>query len=583
MSEEVIRFGPEHPTLRKLGEVFWEPGQTKMVEFWPDMLVPVTVLYSDSPALGESLQALLDGKPISIDLEWTNKSAASGRLIEIFQLASSKGVYVIANVDNKGLDELKAFLTSTPLIGKGNHEDRKRLLHCLSVTVQIEDIEITRLRPNRLSINFEQMVTDHLGNGCAKFKDRKMTLSDWSRRPLTVQQVLYAAYDAYAVHRVYGKLFEKYGPLKPPEPQAKVKKGKEKKQGRDKKNAPTEPIKIGVVSVADALAREETKELVINQPKTAQEALFAFVQKNCGTVESVEACWREHYQDFPQTKLFDEGDMVNTAVAVDFVLRGLGHCDFAGSFTCNVCEQKTFHAFREFCCHVESVHKPSEVPLVPLDVKDLLFKFMIARGFVNAPYTLTYNGLEFQAVEVDADEEEEEEREISPVVFVEANGIGCRLCPSERFESVEKLSDHCWENHWDKFFHADACGKLKVLNRYRTCLLSLFCVNKLGLGRRVEGGIECSKCGKVIAADFSKHVMREHQRYGILSADEYKQWPLKGQGIVGHSRFMELDLQSLHEHGMISDDENFCMICKKPVLCDERLKHFLSRHIALVP
>lgn len=580
MSEEVIRFGPEHPSLRKLGEVFWEPGQTKMVEFWPDMLVPVTVLYSDSPTLGESLQALRDGKPISIDLEWTNKSAASGRFVEIFQLASSRGVSVIANVDNKGLDELKAFLTSTPLIGKGNHEDRKRLLHCLSVSIQIEDIEVTRLKPNGLSINFERMVTDHLGDGCAKFKDRKMTLSDWSRRPLTVQQVLYAAYDAYAVHRVYGKLFEKYGPLKPPAPQPQGKKGKDKKKGTGQKKPPAERIKVGVMSVAEALAREETQELVTNQPKTAQEELFAFVRKNGGVVET---CWRERYQDLLQTKLLDESEMVNAAVAVDFLLRGLGDRDFSGRFTCNVCTKKTFHAFREFCCHVESVHKPTDVPLVPLDIKDVLFKFMIAMGFVNAPYTLTYNDIEFRAIEVDPDDEEEEGREISPIVFVEANGIGCRLCPSERFENVETLRDHCWENHWDKFFHVNAVGKVKVLNGYRTCLFSLFCVNKLGLGRKVNGGIECVKCGEVIPVDFYKHIMQEHRRYGIISDEEYKQWPLKGQDVVLRASRLDLDLQSLHEHGMISEDENFCMICKKPILCDERLKHFLGRHGALVP
>lgn len=49
-----------------------------------------------------------------------------------------------------------------------------------------------------------------LGEGTAKFKDHKVQVSDWSERPLTIQQILYGAHDSYAMLNVYYKIVEKY-------------------------------------------------------------------------------------------------------------------------------------------------------------------------------------------------------------------------------------------------------------------------------------------------------------------------------------------------------------------------------------
>lgn len=65
-----IHFGGDNPKLHSYKKYYWQPGETRIVEFYPGKNTQVTLLYSSDPSLFEKLTTLIDGNPISIDLEW---------------------------------------------------------------------------------------------------------------------------------------------------------------------------------------------------------------------------------------------------------------------------------------------------------------------------------------------------------------------------------------------------------------------------------------------------------------------------------------------------------------------------------
>ena len=593
MSTNDIHFGPGLPTLRSYRRSFWEPGETRGVEFFPGKTVPVTLLYSDSPELEARLMSLIDGKPISVDLEWAPMFVKSDHIIELFQFASTKGVVVVANVDNKGLDTLAAFFGASKFFGKGTSSDRKRLLSCLGVDVPIEDVEVTRLTPNHLSINFEEMVLQNVGEGCAKFKDHRMQISDWSKRPLSVQQVLYGAHDAYAMLLVYEHLIAKYGP------EIKVLPAPAKKPKREKKEKKCDvEITIGFVELADLLAKEE-KVVYETSDEDPPEKLFTAVKKKIDpSVASVEECWAKHSDRVVGGAFGIKLRNVRIMqIAADLLLRGVSGIRFDKKLICIMCD-KSFAGFSAFGQHSLDYHAPQELPEVPVDIKKTFLNYMIATGVVNCPYTLTFGDIPLRNSEPPRPEEEEEDEEeeepirISPIVYDAEKGLSCSLCPDVKFASPEEVLEHCWAAHWQTFFALMHEGTSKARDD-KLEQLGAICVNKFGLGTPDSdgNGFICAKCGQKMATPTKLfgHAVNRHPSFGIPTKSEYDQWPLKVESLPASLQTLVkkmisgIDIPSLTEHGILGEDGTYCLICKRHLMPAYVTDHFVKHHLVFLP
>ena len=74
----------------------------------------------------------------------------------------------------------------------------------------MEDIDTTRLQPHELTSDFPELVTQLIGKPNAKFKDQNISKSNWNNRTLSVKQVLYASFDAYATRLFLNYFITKY-------------------------------------------------------------------------------------------------------------------------------------------------------------------------------------------------------------------------------------------------------------------------------------------------------------------------------------------------------------------------------------
>lgn len=186
----------------------WPPGTTRFVEFFPFYLSKVTLLRSDCPDLMDRLHQIEDGYPVFFDLEWRPDHNSFRNQISVMQFATSKGVIVLQIIPGADTRDLKVYISTHKLIGKGTHNDHQKLnlMFGNSLHIELEDIEVTRLKPRGLSLNFEEMVLSHVGKPSISFKDKKITLSDWSCPVLSTPQILYAAFDVVALKNVASKL-----------------------------------------------------------------------------------------------------------------------------------------------------------------------------------------------------------------------------------------------------------------------------------------------------------------------------------------------------------------------------------------
>lgn len=226
-SADTIRFSTGL-SLDSLDSVFWEEGTMKRVEFFIDEPVWVSLVsIDDTTHLTKLLDEIDDGHPMSIDFEWEpDFSRHSQNPISLFQVASSKGVLVVLNsvkvlYSNVNRSEefisacpnlliMKNFFISHSFYGKGMGIDKKKLRQLFDTTFNFEDIEKSRVSPHCLPRNFNQLLNNLVGMPAAQFKDKSVTISNWSNRPLTAKQALYAAFDAYAIRRIMNAIITKY-------------------------------------------------------------------------------------------------------------------------------------------------------------------------------------------------------------------------------------------------------------------------------------------------------------------------------------------------------------------------------------
>jgi len=139
-------------------------------------------------------------------LEWKPERRGERSPIAVLELASSRSALVVLSDSDFCAAPLGDFLRSHRCFGKGMACDRRKLRAMFSEDFEVEDLEVSRLRPHDLTTSFSGLVDLLVGPPMNSFKDKRVSCSDWSARPLSVQQVLYAAFDAYAMHLCFGGL-----------------------------------------------------------------------------------------------------------------------------------------------------------------------------------------------------------------------------------------------------------------------------------------------------------------------------------------------------------------------------------------
>lgn len=175
----------------------WPLGVTKLVYFFKEG-EPYEVSFISIDAAPDYLPLMVtpNDDPICLDLEWP--SCCRRSFITVYQMCQGHRVIVIQDTKPKSSPILREFLSSHKFISKGCGCDRQKLSQRFGsdFSIEMEDVEQTRLYSS--SKNFEEMVANYGGETRKKFKDKKVTLSDWAK-PLTIQQVLYAAFDVAAL------------------------------------------------------------------------------------------------------------------------------------------------------------------------------------------------------------------------------------------------------------------------------------------------------------------------------------------------------------------------------------------------
>ena len=380
----------------------------------------------------DKLATLIDGKPISIDLEWAQPYSHSPHPIELFQFSSSKGTIIVASDANKGYDQIARFLHSSTFFGKGMSSDKKKLRQCCGESFDdIEDIETTRLLPNDLPLNFEALTLMFLGKGTAQFKDHKVQRSDWSLRPLTILQILYGGHDSYAMLNVYAKIIEKYGPeIKP---YVKKKAEKEKKQPKNKgyddfikKNR-----EVHFIDLDDYFKKKhitlnydlESDKWFDEKPASLKDLLFKYEVSQKANVKDEDSCFIDYANEVltfllpTKTKEKKIQILERICLTADLFLLGVIHQLKDGTFSCQTCDKHLYDPI-SLIQHSYSRHCKDSTPNHNLDSKDVLLHYLTAVNQVVCPFNVVFDQSQLQNMtinEAESDDEiQEEEEECEP-------------------------------------------------------------------------------------------------------------------------------------------------------------------------
>lgn len=619
-----IHFGGKNPKLHSYNKYNWLPGETRKIEFYPNVLTSVTLLYSSDPSLYDKLSTLIDGKPISIDLEWAQPYSHSPHPIELFQFSSSKGTIIVASDANKGYDQIAKFLHSSTFFGKGMSSDKKKLRQCCGESFDdIEDIETTRLLPNELPVNFEALTLMFLGHGTAQFKDHKVQRSDWSLRPLTILQILYGGHDSYAMLKVYEKIIEKYGPEIKPYVKKKTEKEKKKKQ-KSKKDEDfiKKNREIHFIDLDDYFGKKhitlnydlESDKWFDEQPASLPNLLYKYEVSQKKDVKDEDSCFIENANEvltfLLPTKTQEKKNKILERICLtsDLFLLGIIHQLKDGTFSCQACDKHLYDPI-SLIQHSESRHCKNSQPDHKLDSKDVLLQYLIAVNQVKGPFKVVFDKSELQNLtiqEAESDDEMQEEEDcdigkiykdvITPRIYNESDGIKCLICNKD-FDSVESLRNHCWLNHYDIFVKL-ATGKEiekqkegddKILHQF-----GLFCINQLHMGTVSHGNliIKCGLCKFCITtpAKFFMHAFFKHQEFAIVKKEQYNKWPIRynlfNSSMIKQVKYIPeiLNFDELDECKLYDKKQNKCIECNKSFKNDEeRADHFIKEHLIYFP
>jgi hypothetical protein len=207
MLAERISF--DTPDLSPFGALSWPMGALHHVEFYAGEFTPVRLTSVRSPEFPAHLESIDDGGPIAFDLEWKPDRGGPSNPFCLIQLATPRGVLVVRYPPRDAPNaRLREFLTSHKFYGKSISQDRRKLSKRFGSDFPLSnflDIEAQILIPSGIPVGFEKML-EHCGlSARAATKDRRISVSNWAAPTLTAQQVLSAAFDAFALTKVAAK------------------------------------------------------------------------------------------------------------------------------------------------------------------------------------------------------------------------------------------------------------------------------------------------------------------------------------------------------------------------------------------
>lgn len=179
----------EETTLSSFKNSMWNVGATAEIEFFPGTFSKVYLLDAVNDIEKFIPQISKDGV-IFIDFEYVPLSRSNAAPVCLFQFCSSEGAFLFRQTERKTNEAMKKFLSKENglrFVAKGISGDMARL-HAFfgsNFEMNIEDVEQTRLKPYKESLNFEKMVESFAGKPSAQFKDKRISCSNWNARKLT--------------------------------------------------------------------------------------------------------------------------------------------------------------------------------------------------------------------------------------------------------------------------------------------------------------------------------------------------------------------------------------------------------------
>lgn len=571
-----IQFGGENPTLDDYNNYYWNEGETREVEFYPGKTTPVTVIDASDPNLLEKLMSLSDDMYVSADFEWVT-NVKSSNIIELFQYSSSKGVIIVTGNKDCGANAIKEFHERVNIIGKGMVCDNIKLRKFFGKPPPMEDIEKTRLQPNKIPINFEKMSNIFNGNSCAVFKDHKVQMSNWSKRPLTIKQVLYSAHDAYSVFLVYREILDFYG-----------------KYCSKRKNAQNSDKNTAFKIIERKIIDEEPPEIVnlekgkipYSKQLSLKQLYFIKMSKNNKNFASDDAQFLNSENDqlleiiFPDKKRKKRKSekiekIKNIFATIDLIANG---CIIKGKsdFYCVSC-CKMLRSFEGIVEHCTSKHIPKEnVPIISYDLKQLALKYFNAISMVDCPISLTYPDLEFESVTNRIRVNKESNK---TVVYI------CKSC-DKQFENIDELKNHCWLDHVDQL---NELFGLKVQPDYFDNQ-GYFIINDLQLATITkENNIKCKICSQIFEdpTSFFFHTFFKHFNFRIVSSKDASAWQLNVKKLPSIPPFIKeniLKQLKKYDFKMFNKDENKCNDCICSFENDYHMfEHMINNHLIFYP
>lgn len=579
----MIRFSPSQPSLESYENVFWENIEEHLVEFFPKKPVSLKVVDSNDPNLGNILEFLVDGQPMSIDLEWKPDRLADFHPISLFQFASSKGIIIVTNSSPCGTTQLKHFIESHQLFGKGMTYDHFKLLTMFGTTFQIEDIEHSRILPNGLPVNFNSLVEELIGTPAAQFKDKTVSTSDWSRRPLSTKQILYAAFDAHATYLCFHELLKRYGGPLVMETAVVIKRKREKEKTQPiikasgqrrkpqmmKQFKPKIDFRVKFVDVMKKLYLLKTNEPPIFEPrpaynpkqslfnrwKTHQKVVGNFCVE-CGQEyeDIIEHVWNAHYSElsyvyFPdQTPKYNEMCLQQIQIA-DERVKLIENSDQVICTTCN----RQFPSFHSFYAHCRIQHAITPDMNITSDAKQLLLQHLMT--------------------------------------LKQIEDTKCKICDKD---FGNELIDHCWSEHGDIIAHF---LKHRPVNYNEHTFQDAFdfgvmCLNELASGEMCWGSYSCAFCkiGFDDPGELFIHLFHRHTRVRAVHASKIDAWPLKLcdllpelKSVLKRTSFIN-SVECLIENNIYKKEEKIsCNECHIQFVNDEQMwKHSCENHLIII-
>lgn len=192
-------------TLSDLQHHYWRIGSSKLVYFFRGKKSRVTVVSVDSPKISQTLESIDDGCPIAIDIDWIpDFKHGNDNPICIFKFCTTKGCVVVLNEGLGPNNDMFDFLNNHYFFGKGMGIAHKKLVKMFGTSFTIRDFEREFLIPYNIPQDFDGMIESLAGIPKQPFKDKTLVWeSSFDSFPLTVLQVLYAAFDVCALYECY--------------------------------------------------------------------------------------------------------------------------------------------------------------------------------------------------------------------------------------------------------------------------------------------------------------------------------------------------------------------------------------------